>query len=153
MTGRNRDRALSIVLWVLQILLALQFAMAGLAKVFGDPAMVEMFATIGIGQWFRYVVGALEVDGQKIKGIEVIGYERPLGAEPGEEIKTRVYSNTGNTLDYVYELDGDTLTIWAGEKGSPAYYRGTFGAYGDTLTGAWHFPGGGGYEATATRIG
>ena len=39
------------------------FAMAGLAKVFGDPAMVEMFATIGIGQWFRYVVGALEIAG------------------------------------------------------------------------------------------
>ena len=54
-------RALGIVLWALQILLALQFAMAGLAKVFGDPAMVEMFATIGIGQWFRYVVGALEL--------------------------------------------------------------------------------------------
>jgi putative oxidoreductase len=31
--------------------------------VFGDPAMVEMFATIGIGQWFRYVVGALEIAG------------------------------------------------------------------------------------------
>jgi putative oxidoreductase len=25
--------------------------------------MVEMFATIGIGQWFRYVVGALEIAG------------------------------------------------------------------------------------------
>ena len=37
--------------------------MAGLAKVFGDPAMVEMFATIGVGQWFRYVVGALEISG------------------------------------------------------------------------------------------
>jgi uncharacterized membrane protein len=39
------------------------FAMAGLAKVFGDPAMVEMFATIGVGQWFRYVVGVLEIVG------------------------------------------------------------------------------------------
>ena len=37
--------------------------MAGLAKVFGDPAMVEMFATIGIGRWLRYVVGALEIAG------------------------------------------------------------------------------------------
>ena len=25
--------------------------------------MVEMFATIGIGQWFRYVVGVLELAG------------------------------------------------------------------------------------------
>ena len=53
----GRGRALTIALWVLQVILALQFVMAGLAKLFGDPAMVEMFATIGIGQWFRYVVG------------------------------------------------------------------------------------------------
>jgi putative oxidoreductase len=59
----GRGRALTIALWVLQALLALQFVMAGLAKLFGDPAMVEMFATIGIGQWFRYVVGALEIAG------------------------------------------------------------------------------------------
>jgi putative oxidoreductase len=59
----TRRRALSIALWVLQALLALEFVMAGLAKVFGDPAMVEMFATIGIGQWFRYAVGALELAG------------------------------------------------------------------------------------------
>ena len=58
---RSRSRAATIALWALQALLALMFAMAGLAKVFGDPAMVEMFATIGIGQWFRYAVGALEI--------------------------------------------------------------------------------------------
>ena len=37
--------------------------MAGWAKVFGSSAMVEMFAIIGIGQWFRYVVGTLELAG------------------------------------------------------------------------------------------
>src|SRR5215208_6064339 len=91
-------------------------------------------------------------DGQRITGIEVIGHERPFGAEPSEEIKSRFYSYTGNTSDYVYELEGNTLTIWAGERDSPAYYRGTFGDDGDTLTGAWHYPGGG-YEATSTRVG
>jgi len=59
-------------------------------------------------------------DGQRTKGIEIIGHERPFGAEPSEEIKSCFYSNTGDTLDYVYELEGDTLTIWAEEKGSPA---------------------------------
>ena len=54
-------RAANFALWALQAVLALMFAMAGLAKVGGDAAMVEMFATIGIGQWFRYVVGALEL--------------------------------------------------------------------------------------------
>ena len=80
------------------------------------------------------------------------GHERPFGAEPSEEIKSRFYSNKGDTLDYVYELEGDILTIWGGEKGSPAYYRGNFSKVGDTLTGAWHYPGGGGYEATSTRV-
>jgi len=92
-------------------------------------------------------------DGQRITGIEVIGHERPFGAEPSEEIKSRFYTNTGDTIDYVYELEGDTLTIWAGERGSPAFYRGTFSDNGGTLTGAWHYPGGGGYEATSTRVG
>jgi hypothetical protein len=80
-------------------------------------------------------------DGQRITGIEVIGHERPFGAEPSEEIKSRFYSNTGDTIDYVYELKGDTLTIWVGERNCPAYYRGTFGDEGDTLTGASHYPG------------
>jgi hypothetical protein len=79
-------------------------------------------------------------DGQRITGLEIIGHERPSGAEPSEEIKSRFYSNTGDTIDYAYELEGDTLTIWAGEKGSPAYYRGTF-RDGHTLSGAWHYPG------------
>ena len=60
---RNGGRAANVALWALQALLALQFAMAGLAKIFGDPAMVDMFATIGVGQWFRYVAGALEISG------------------------------------------------------------------------------------------
>jgi hypothetical protein len=32
-------------------------------------------------------------DGQRITGIEVIGHERPFGAEPSEEIRSRLYSN------------------------------------------------------------
>lgn len=94
----------------------------------------------------------LEQNEQRIGGIEVIGHERTFGEAPSEEIKSRFYASTGETLDYVYELEGKALTIWAGEGGSPAYYRGTFGADGNTLAGAWHYPGGGGYEATSTRV-
>ena len=94
----------------------------------------------------------LEQNGQRIKGIEIIGHEKTFGSEPSEDIKSRFYSNTGDTLDYVYELEGDTLTIWGGERGSPAYYRGTFSEDSNTLSGAWHYPGGGGYEATSTRV-
>ena len=89
--------------------------------------------------------------GRKIKGIEIIGHERPFGAEPSEEIKSRYYDTMGETLDYQYEIEGDILTIWGGQKGSPAYYRGTFSADGDTVTGSWVYPGGG-YESSMSRI-
>jgi len=95
----------------------------------------------------------LEQHGQRIKGMEVIGHERPFGPEPSAEITSRFYDSLGNTLDYVYELSGDTLTIWAGERGSPAYYRGVFSADGDSIAGAWVYPDGGGYQSTSTRIG
>jgi len=94
----------------------------------------------------------LEQHGQRIKGIEIIGRQKPFGSEPSEEIKSRFYSNIGDTLDYVYELEGDTITIWAGEKGSPAYYKGKFGDDGNTMTGAWVYPGGGSYESSSTRV-
>jgi len=89
----------------------------------------------------------------KIKGMEIIGHESTFGAEPSQDIKSRFYSFLdGMTLDYVYEMEGDTLTIWGGEKGSPAYYKGTFSKDGNTLTGSWVYPGGGGYDAVSTRV-
>ncbi len=78
-TTATRRRALNIALWALQAVLALVFAMAGLAKVGGDAAMVEMFANIGIGQWFRYAVGALELAGAvgvlipRLSGLAALG--------------------------------------------------------------------------------
>lgn len=87
------------------------------------------------------------------KGLEVIGHERKFGEEPSADIRSRYYGfSEGETLDYTHELKGDTLTIWSGERGSPAYYQGTFSEDGDTLSGGWHYPGGGGYDSTATRV-
>ena len=95
----------------------------------------------------------LEQYGERITGIEVIGRERPFGAEKAStDIKSRFYGNKGDTLDYVYEVDGDVLTIWGGEKGSPAYMRSTFNEAGGVLAGAWVYPGGGGYDTTSTRV-
>jgi putative oxidoreductase len=48
-------------LWVVQLLGATLFFIAGFAKLSGDEQMVQMFAAIGIGQWFRYVTGLIEV--------------------------------------------------------------------------------------------
>jgi hypothetical protein len=91
-------------------------------------------------------------DGRPIKGIEVIGHLQPFGEEPGADIKSRYYGSGGETFDYVYEMEEDTLTIWGGEKGSPAFYKGTLSADGNTLTGEWVYPGGGGYQSKSIRI-
>ena len=49
--------------WVLCVLLALVFLLAGGVKLLSRPAMVNEFARIGLGQWFRFFTGTLEVGG------------------------------------------------------------------------------------------
>lgn len=104
------------------------------------------------GRFFLLQQVELTQFGQPVTGMEVIGNLRPFGEPVGADVVSRFYDSTGNTLDYVYELAGDTLTIWGGAKGSPAYYRGVFSADGTTVTGEWVYPGGGGYPSTMTRI-
>jgi putative oxidoreductase len=60
-TNLQRSRAPLIALWLTQLALALMFLMAGGAKLAGVPAMVSLFDAIGLGQWFRYVTGVIEV--------------------------------------------------------------------------------------------
>jgi uncharacterized membrane protein YphA (DoxX/SURF4 family) len=50
-------------LWILQIGAAGMFLMAGFSKLSGDPQMVGLFDAIGLGQWFRYLTGSLEIVG------------------------------------------------------------------------------------------
>jgi putative oxidoreductase len=50
-----------IALWLTQVALAAIFLMAGGSKLAGVPAMVSLFDAIGLGQWFRYVTGVIEV--------------------------------------------------------------------------------------------
>jgi len=48
-------------LMILKILVALPFIAAGIAKISGVEMMVTTFDTIGLGQWFRYLTGVIEV--------------------------------------------------------------------------------------------
>lgn len=54
---------MSKVLLVLRILFGLIFLGAGAAKLFGAPMMVTEFGEIGLGQWFRYATGVIEILG------------------------------------------------------------------------------------------
>jgi uncharacterized membrane protein YphA (DoxX/SURF4 family) len=49
--------------WVLQGIVAAAFFAAGAAKLTGAAYMVQVFDQIGIGQWFRFVTGSVEVAG------------------------------------------------------------------------------------------
>jgi putative oxidoreductase len=53
----------NILAWMLTILLAITFTSAGGVKLLNNPAMVQEFAQVGLGQWFRYFTGILEVSG------------------------------------------------------------------------------------------
>jgi putative oxidoreductase len=53
----------SAALWFVRGLLALVFVAAGGAKLYGVPMLVEEFQHIGLGQWFRYFTGGLEIMG------------------------------------------------------------------------------------------
>jgi putative oxidoreductase len=60
LTGR---RAATVAVWALQIVLAAAIGAAGASKLAGAPALVQLVDAVGVGQWFRYVTGALEVTG------------------------------------------------------------------------------------------
>jgi putative oxidoreductase len=61
--GAKPGKGLNIALWCVQVLLALAFVGAASGKLMGKPEMVGLFEAIGIGQWFRYVTGILELAG------------------------------------------------------------------------------------------
>lgn len=62
-------------------LLTLAFVAAGLAKFAGAEMMVATFEAVGVGQWFRYVTGLIEVatpillwlPGKQVAGAAVLG--------------------------------------------------------------------------------
>ena len=56
-------KASDIALWTLQVLVALAFVAAGSGKLLGGADMIALFDAVGLGQWFRYVTGSLEVLG------------------------------------------------------------------------------------------
>jgi len=124
--------------------------LTGTWRLSGDAEGTVRFEWLD-GRFFLLQHVDLVHDGRHVRGVEVIGHERRFGEAPSEDVRSRFYDAEGNTLDYVYELDGDVLTIWGGEKGSPAYCTCRFGEGGDTMTARWVWPGGG-YETVATRI-
>jgi uncharacterized membrane protein YphA (DoxX/SURF4 family) len=59
----EHSRGKAIGVWVLRVAIALLFLFAATMKLIGQPMMVAEFDTIGLGQWFRYFTGLVEVAG------------------------------------------------------------------------------------------
>jgi hypothetical protein len=84
-------------------------------------------------------------EGERTTGIEHIRYD-----ESSRTFPSQYRGSDGEILEYVYDITGDTLTIWFGAVGSPARFTGTFSPDGRTNVGEWTWPGGG-YASTMTR--
>jgi hypothetical protein len=88
---------------------------------------------------------------RRIKGVEYIGYD-----DDTQTLRSHLMDNHGSNFTYTWEIDGDTLTIWFGDRASDNFYRGTFSDDGNSHRGRWQWPTGdgeiGGYGLVSTRV-
>lgn len=54
-------KTVSVLVYLLQVLLAAVFIRAAAAKFMGDSDMVHVFGGLGGGRWLRYGIGGIEV--------------------------------------------------------------------------------------------
>jgi hypothetical protein len=126
-------------------------ALVGTWKLRGGAEGVIRYEWIEGGRFLIQHVD-LTALGKQIKGIEVIGHLHRIGEPPSQDVWTRFYSALdGLTLDYVYELHGNELTISFMKKNSDNRFVGTFSNDWRSYSGAWAWPGGG-YEVTGKRV-
>ena len=84
--------------------------------------------------------------GRRIKGVEYIGFD-----EDTQSLRSHFMDDHGSNFTYTWDLEGDTLRIWFGEKGSDNFFEGRFSSDGRSYSRGWRWPGGG-YRATLTRV-
>ena len=104
-----------IALWAVQIALAGMFLLAGSSKLLGAAPMVTMFDAIGIGQWFRYVTGLIEVSSAialLVPSFAVFG-ALALAATMIGAIATHLFVIGGSPAMPAILLLGSAAVIWA----------------------------------------
>jgi putative oxidoreductase len=118
-------KALNIALWVVQGLLALAFVGAASGKLLGKPEMVGLYEVIGVGQWFRYVTGIVELAGATlilIPKTRVIGAGLLTGTMLGAIATHLLVLHTPPTAPVVL-LALVSFVLW-GRRGELAKLRG-----------------------------
>lgn len=59
----SQGRGVVVLIWILCILEAAVFLSVGIPKLLSVPIMVTEFGKLGLGQWFRYFTGVIEIIG------------------------------------------------------------------------------------------
>ncbi len=111
----RRGRTARIALWTVQIALAGMFLIAGSSKLFGAPAMVALFDAVGIGQWFRYVTGFIEVGSAialLVPSVAVFGALALVPTMAGA-VATELFIIGGSPVPPAILLLGSAWVLWA----------------------------------------
>ena len=114
-TPVRRSRSALTAVWVVQIALAGMFLLAGGSKLLGAPAMVTLFDTVGIGQWFRYVTGLVEVGAAialLVPSIAVFGALVLVPTMVGA-VATELFIAGGSPVPAAVLLLGAAGVVWA----------------------------------------
>jgi hypothetical protein len=111
----RRSRVGLVALWGLQVVVAGLFLLAGGSKLAGAAAMVALFDAIGVGQWFRYVTGFIEVTGAVALLVPALA---PFGAlllalTMVGAITTHLFIVGGSPVVPVFLLLGSLAILWA----------------------------------------
>jgi hypothetical protein len=94
-----------------------------------------------------FLVQQMQIDGEEHQGAEYIGYDHAK-----ETLRSMFFSNEGPgpfcsfALEYIWQIEGDQLTIWHGFKDSAARFTGSIDRQRGIVSGRWQCSGGG-YEA------
>jgi putative oxidoreductase len=110
----STGKTVNVVLWVLQIFAAGMFLMVGFLKLSGNAQMLGLFEAIGIGQWFRYLTGTLEVAGAfllLIPRTSGLGALMLAGVMAGAVV-THVFIVGGSPLGAIILLVVTTVVSW-----------------------------------------
>jgi putative oxidoreductase len=93
-----RSKAATITLWTVQSLVAALFLFAGIGKLAGMEMHVKLFEAIGIGQWFRYVTGAIEAGSAVLLFVPALAVFAALAL---------VATMTGAVLTHLFVIGGN----------------------------------------------
>jgi putative oxidoreductase len=113
--SKVRSRSQTALLWIAQIAAAAMFLLSGALKFGGAAPMVQLFGAIGIGQWFRFLTGAIEVAGAVLLLVPSLAFlgAAALAVTMVGAIFAHLVIVGGNPMPAVILLVTTTAIAWA----------------------------------------